>query len=105
MGAKRNAYRMLMEKPEEKSPLGRSRRRCVDNIKIDLLEISRCVVDWACSTNGVKRNAYRLFIEEPQGKRPLRRARRRWVNNIKIDLLEIVWGGLDWCDDLVCVTN
>jgi hypothetical protein len=36
---KRNAYRLLVGKPEGKRPLGRPRRRWVDNIKIDLLDI------------------------------------------------------------------
>jgi hypothetical protein len=36
MGEKRNAYRILLVKPEEKRPLGRPRRRWVDNIKMDL---------------------------------------------------------------------
>jgi hypothetical protein len=31
-GAKMNAYRILVGKPEEKRPLGRTRRRWVDNI-------------------------------------------------------------------------
>jgi hypothetical protein len=35
-GEKRNAYRILVGKPERKRPLGRPRRRWVDNIKIDL---------------------------------------------------------------------
>jgi hypothetical protein len=39
MGEKRNAYRMLVVNPEGKRPLGRPRRRWVDNIKIDLREI------------------------------------------------------------------
>jgi hypothetical protein len=43
MGEKRNACRILVEKPEEKRPLGRQRRRCVDNIKMDLTEITRMV--------------------------------------------------------------
>jgi hypothetical protein len=36
MGEKRNAYRLLVGKPEGKRPLGRPRRRWVDNIKMDL---------------------------------------------------------------------
>jgi hypothetical protein len=35
MGEKRNAYRILVGKPEGSRPLGRQRRRWVDNIKID----------------------------------------------------------------------
>jgi hypothetical protein len=35
-GEKRNAYRLLVGKPERKRPLGRPRRRWVDNIRIDL---------------------------------------------------------------------
>jgi hypothetical protein len=37
-GEKRNAYRILTRKPEEKRPLGRPRRRWVNNIKMDLKE-------------------------------------------------------------------
>jgi hypothetical protein len=33
---KRNAYRILVRKPEGKRPLGRPRRTWVDNIKMDL---------------------------------------------------------------------
>jgi hypothetical protein len=36
MGARRNAYRILAGKPEGKRPLGRPRRRWVNNIKMDL---------------------------------------------------------------------
>jgi hypothetical protein len=46
MGEKRNAYRLLMGKPEGKRPLGRPRRRWVDNIKTDLLEIGWGGVGW-----------------------------------------------------------
>jgi hypothetical protein len=38
MGEKRNAYRLLVGKPEGKRPLGRPRSRCVDNIRMDLGE-------------------------------------------------------------------
>jgi hypothetical protein len=39
MGEKRNAYRLLVGKPEGKRPLGRPTRRCVDNIRTDLGEV------------------------------------------------------------------
>jgi hypothetical protein len=40
MVAKRNAYRILVGKSDGKRPLGRSRRRWVDNIKMDPREIT-----------------------------------------------------------------
>jgi hypothetical protein len=46
MGEKRNVYRLLVGKPEGKRPLGRPRRRWIDNIKMDLLEIGVSVVHW-----------------------------------------------------------
>jgi hypothetical protein len=39
MRERRNAYRILMEKPETKRPLGRPRLRWVQNVQIDLREI------------------------------------------------------------------
>jgi hypothetical protein len=41
-----NAYRILVGKPEGKSPLGRPRCRWVDNIKMDLRDIHWGCVDW-----------------------------------------------------------
>jgi hypothetical protein len=41
---KRNAYRILVGKPER--PLGRPRRRWVDNIKMDLREVGWDSMDW-----------------------------------------------------------
>jgi hypothetical protein len=46
MGEKMNVYRLLVGKPEGKGPLGRPRRRWIENIKMDLLEIGMNVVDW-----------------------------------------------------------
>jgi hypothetical protein len=45
-GEKRNAYRILVGKPEGKRSLGRPRRRWVDNIKLDLRDIRWGVMDW-----------------------------------------------------------
>jgi hypothetical protein len=38
-GGKRNAYMLLVRKPERKRPLGKPRRRRMDNIKMDLGKI------------------------------------------------------------------
>jgi hypothetical protein len=46
MGAKRNAYRILVGIPEGRRPLGRPRRRWVNNIKMDHREIGWDDMDW-----------------------------------------------------------
>jgi hypothetical protein len=46
MGETRNAYRILVGKPEGKRPLERPRRMRVDNIKIDHREIGWDGMDW-----------------------------------------------------------
>jgi hypothetical protein len=46
MGEKSNVYRLLVGKPEGKRPLGSSRHRWIDNIKMVLLKIGVGVVDW-----------------------------------------------------------
>jgi hypothetical protein len=55
MGEKRNVYRLLVGKAEGKRPLGRSRRRWIDNIKMDLLETGVSAVDWI----GLAQDRYR----------------------------------------------
>jgi hypothetical protein len=42
----RDVHRVLVGKPEGKSPLGRPRRRLEDNIKMDLQEFGGGCVDW-----------------------------------------------------------
>jgi hypothetical protein len=46
MGAKRNAYRTLVGKSEGRRPLGRPRRRWMNNSKMDLREIGWDGMDW-----------------------------------------------------------
>jgi hypothetical protein len=54
-GRERNVYELLVGKPEGKRPLGRPRRRWIDNIEIDLSEIGLNVVDWI----GLAQDRYR----------------------------------------------
>jgi hypothetical protein len=60
MGEKRNAYRALVGKPEEKRSLGRPRRRWEDNIKTDLREIGWGGMDWIHLSQD--RNQWRAFV-------------------------------------------
>jgi hypothetical protein len=46
MGEGRGVYRVLVGRPEENRPLGRSRRRWEDNIKMDLREIGIDGANW-----------------------------------------------------------
>jgi len=46
MGEKRGVYRVVVGKPEWKSPLGRPRRRWDDSINLDLQEVGCGGVDW-----------------------------------------------------------
>jgi len=46
MGEERGMYRFLVGKPEGKRPLGRSRRRWVENIRMDLQEVGCGYMDW-----------------------------------------------------------
>jgi hypothetical protein len=57
MGDKRDAYRLLMGKPEEKRPLRRPRRRWVDNIR---MEVGWGDVDWIGLTQD--RNRWRALV-------------------------------------------
>ena len=46
MGEERGVYRVLVGKLEGKRPLGRPRRRWVDNIRMDLQEVGCGYMDW-----------------------------------------------------------
>ena len=46
MGEKSGMCRVLLGKPEVKRPLGRPRRRWVDNIRMDLQEVGCGYMDW-----------------------------------------------------------
>ena len=46
IGEERGVYRVLVGKSEGKRPLDRSRRRWVDNIRMDLQEVGYGYMDW-----------------------------------------------------------
>jgi hypothetical protein len=46
MGERRNAYRILVGKPEGRRQLGRPRRKWVNSVKMDLREIGWDGMDW-----------------------------------------------------------
>jgi len=46
MGERRGVYRGLVEKPEGKRPLERSKRRWEDNVEMDLQEVRFEGIDW-----------------------------------------------------------
>jgi hypothetical protein len=60
MGEKRHDYRLLVGKPEGKRPLGRPRRRRVDNIRMDLGEVGWSDVDWIGLAKN--RNRWRALV-------------------------------------------
>jgi hypothetical protein len=60
LGEKRNAYRILVGKPEGKRPLGRPRRKWEDNIRMDLREMGWGGMDWIYLAQD--RNQWRALV-------------------------------------------
>jgi hypothetical protein len=60
MGENRNAYRLLVGKPDGRRPLGRPRRRWLDNIRMDLVEVGRGDVD--CIGLAQDRDKWRALV-------------------------------------------
>jgi hypothetical protein len=61
MGETRNAYSILVGKPEGKSPLGRPRRRWEDNIRMDLREMGWGGMYWIGLA--LKRDQWRALVK------------------------------------------
>ena len=60
MGEERGVYRVLLGKPEGRRPLGRPRRRWVDNNRVDLQEVGCGYMDWIGLAQD--RNRWRTFV-------------------------------------------
>jgi len=60
MGEERGVYRVLVVKPEGKRPLGRPRRRWVDNIRMNLQEVVCGYMDWIGRAQD--RDSWRTFV-------------------------------------------
>jgi hypothetical protein len=60
MGEKRNTYRLLVGNPEGRRPLGRPRRRWLDNIRTDLVEVGWGHVAWTGLAQD--RNKWRALV-------------------------------------------
>jgi len=62
MGEERGVYRVLVGKPEGKRPLGRPRRRWVDNFWMDLQEVGCGYMDWIGLAQD--RDSWRTLVSE-----------------------------------------
>ena len=60
VGERRGIYRVLVGKPDGRRPLGRPRRRWVDNIKMDLQEVECGCMDWIDVAQD--RDSWRAFV-------------------------------------------
>ena len=60
MGEERGVYRVLVVKAEGRRPLGRPRRRWVDNIRMDLQEVGCGYMDWIGLTQD--RDSWRTLV-------------------------------------------
>ena len=60
MGEEKGVYRVLVEKPVGRRPLGRPRRRWVDSIRMDLQEVRFGYMDWIGLAQG--RDSWRTLV-------------------------------------------
>ena len=72
MGEERGLYRVLVGKPEGRRPVGRPRRRWLDNIRLDLQEVGCGYMDWIGLAQD--RDRWRTVVSAVMNLRVLRNA-------------------------------
>jgi hypothetical protein len=84
MGEKRNACRILVVNPERKRPVGRPRRRLVDNIKMELRETGWDSVDWIDMTQDIEQ--WRALVNTVLNLRGFTKCWQvlEWLNNWRL---------------------
>jgi hypothetical protein len=88
MGKRRNAYRLLVGKPEGRRPLGRTRRRWSDNIRMDLVEVGWGDVDLIGLAQ--ERDRWRVLVNSVLSLRVPQNAGKLLSVQITMDLLSSV---------------
>jgi hypothetical protein len=63
IGEKRNTYKLFVRKPEVKTP--RPRRRWMDNIRMNLVDVGWAMWTGYVARMGEKKNVYRLLVGKP----------------------------------------
>ncbi|KAJ4450124.1 hypothetical protein ANN_01531 [Periplaneta americana] len=91
MGKSRNAYRVLVGRPEGKRPLGRPRRRWEDNIKMDLREVGYDDRDWINLAQD--RNRWRAYVRAAMNLRvpykPFKMVAEKWRADLSVTDLAV----------------
>ncbi|KAJ4449257.1 hypothetical protein ANN_00654 [Periplaneta americana] len=80
MGESRNAYRVLVGRPEGKRPLGRPRHGWEDNIKMDLREVGYDDRDWINLAQD--RDRWRAYVRAAMNLRNVKSRRFRWAGHV-----------------------
>jgi hypothetical protein len=103
MGERRNVYRLLVGKPEGRRPLGRPRRRWVDNVTMDLVEVGCGDVDWiGLAQDKDKVESSCEFGIEPSGSikcwETIECPNKLGISRVVFSSMELGWGDEDWID-------
>ncbi|KAJ4434100.1 hypothetical protein ANN_16420 [Periplaneta americana] len=102
MGESRNAYRVLVGRPEGKIPLGRPKRRWEDNIKMDLREVGYDDRDWIKLAQD--RDQWRAYVRAAMNLRSLMLAGNEFQSLGKAVVKEDEYEEVRW-DGIVSIVS